>query len=276
MTAARAFARQKPIIAFKAGRFPASAQAAASHTGAMASEDAVYDAAFQRTGIARVSDLGDVFDCAELIGRGKIPRGPRLGHRDQRRRARASSPPTRSSRSSGVLATLVAGDDGAGSTRACRPPGRTATRWTCWATPTPSASRRPCRAVLADPGVDAVLAIVTPQAMTNPTATAARARQARAGEPEAAAGGAGSAAGPCARGCGILAEGGVAAYPTPEQAVRAFMTLVAYARNLETLYETPKDVAIQFPYDRAEAKRALRGRAARRPATFSPRTSPRS
>ena len=70
MTAARAFARQKPIIAFKAGRFPASAQAAASHTGAMASEDAVYDAAFQRTGIARVADLGDVFDCAELIGRG--------------------------------------------------------------------------------------------------------------------------------------------------------------------------------------------------------------
>ena len=33
------------------------------------------------------------------------------------------------------------------------------------------------------------------------------------------------------------------------------MTLVAYARNLETLYETPKDVVIQLPYDRAEAKR---------------------
>ncbi|MGA2264420.1 MAG: CoA-binding protein, partial [Acidobacteriota bacterium] len=51
MTAARAFARTKPIIAYKAGRFPESAAAAASHTGAMASEDAVYDAAFQRAGL---------------------------------------------------------------------------------------------------------------------------------------------------------------------------------------------------------------------------------
>nr|HPQ41899.1 CoA-binding protein [bacterium] len=47
MTATRAFARNKPIVAYKAGRFPESAEAAASHTGAMAAEDAVYDAAFQ-------------------------------------------------------------------------------------------------------------------------------------------------------------------------------------------------------------------------------------
>ena len=52
MTAARAFARKKPIIVYKAGRFPESAAAAASHTGAMASEDAVYDAVFQRAGVA--------------------------------------------------------------------------------------------------------------------------------------------------------------------------------------------------------------------------------
>jgi acetyltransferase len=50
MTAARAFARTKPIIAYKAGRFPESAKAAASHTGAMASEDTVYDAGGGRDG----------------------------------------------------------------------------------------------------------------------------------------------------------------------------------------------------------------------------------
>jgi len=79
MTAARAFARSKPIIAYKAGRFPESAKAAASHTGAMASEDAVYNAAFQRVGLARVYDIGDIFDCVELIGFNKIPEGDRLG-----------------------------------------------------------------------------------------------------------------------------------------------------------------------------------------------------
>ena len=56
MTATRAFARTKPIVAYKAGRFAESARAAASHTGALAAEDAVYDAAFARAGIARVFD----------------------------------------------------------------------------------------------------------------------------------------------------------------------------------------------------------------------------
>ena len=79
MTAARAFARNKPIVAYKAGRFQESAAVAVSHTGAIASEDTIYDAAFQRTGIARVFDIGEIFDCTELIGRNKIPKGPRLG-----------------------------------------------------------------------------------------------------------------------------------------------------------------------------------------------------
>ncbi len=48
MSAARAFTRTKPIVVYKAGRFAESAQAAASHTGAMAGVDAVYEAAFQR------------------------------------------------------------------------------------------------------------------------------------------------------------------------------------------------------------------------------------
>ncbi|RPH94225.1 GNAT family N-acetyltransferase, partial [candidate division KSB1 bacterium] len=63
MSAARAFARTKPIIVYKAGRFPESARAAASHTGAMASEDAVYEAAFERVGLASVYDIGEIFDC---------------------------------------------------------------------------------------------------------------------------------------------------------------------------------------------------------------------
>ena len=78
MSAARAFARTKPIVAYKAGRFAESAQAAASHTGAMAGVDAVYEAAFQRAGIERIFEVEDMFDCAELLARHQPPKGARL------------------------------------------------------------------------------------------------------------------------------------------------------------------------------------------------------
>lgn len=79
MSAARAFSREKPIIAYKAGRFAESAQAAASHTGAMAGVDEVYEAAFHRAGIVRVLDIDEMFDCAELLAKQqRLPDGGRL------------------------------------------------------------------------------------------------------------------------------------------------------------------------------------------------------
>ncbi|MGY3486519.1 acetyltransferase [Bradyrhizobium sp. USDA 4011] len=78
MSAARAAARLKPLIVVKAGRVAQGAKAAATHTGALAGSDAVYDAAFRRAGMLRVYDLRELFDCAELLGRGFVPRGNRL------------------------------------------------------------------------------------------------------------------------------------------------------------------------------------------------------
>ncbi|MGY3583115.1 acetyltransferase [Bradyrhizobium sp. USDA 4341] len=78
MSAARAAARLKPLIVVKAGRMAQGAKAAATHTGALAGSDAVYDAAFRRAGMLRVYDLRELFDCAELLGRGFVPRGNRL------------------------------------------------------------------------------------------------------------------------------------------------------------------------------------------------------
>jgi acetyltransferase len=78
MSAARSVSRIKPIIVLKAGRSEAGVKAAASHTGAMAGEDAVYDAAFKRAGIVRVDTIQDLFDCAELMAKQVRPRGPRL------------------------------------------------------------------------------------------------------------------------------------------------------------------------------------------------------
>jgi acetyltransferase len=78
MSAARAVSRVKPIIALKAGRTKAGSLAAASHTGALAGEDAVYDAAFERAGILRVKTFEELFDCAEMLSKQPRPGGPGL------------------------------------------------------------------------------------------------------------------------------------------------------------------------------------------------------
>lgn len=78
ISAARAAARTKPVVVVKSGRHAAAARAAATHTGAMAGSDAVYNAAFQRAGLLRVLDLGELFDAAETLGRVKTVAGKRL------------------------------------------------------------------------------------------------------------------------------------------------------------------------------------------------------
>lgn len=67
MSAARAAARNKPVVLVKAGRVPEGARAAASHTGAMAGSDLVFDAAVQRAGMLRVDTLEALFDAAQTL-----------------------------------------------------------------------------------------------------------------------------------------------------------------------------------------------------------------
>ncbi len=69
LSAARAAARLKPVIAVKPGRHAEAAQAAATHTGALAGADRVIDAALRRAGIIRVNDLEDLFTAAEITSR---------------------------------------------------------------------------------------------------------------------------------------------------------------------------------------------------------------
>ena len=75
MSAARAAARNKPVILVKAGRAAAGARAAASHTGALATSDAVFDAAVERSGMLRVDTLEALFDAAQTLshlGQGRV------------------------------------------------------------------------------------------------------------------------------------------------------------------------------------------------------------
>ena len=247
ITAARAFARTKPILVYKAGRFPESAAVAASHTGAMASEDSIYDAVFQRTGVARVLNIGEIFDCAELIGRDRIPRGPRLGIVTN-----AGGPGVMATDAliaqNGVLAELS--EESMEKLNVLLPP--------FWSHGNPvdvlgdAKAKRFARAVevvIKDPGVDAVLVILTPQAMTKP-ASVARAIAKIAVETTKPVLAAWLGGKRVREGAQILVDSGVATYRTPEQGVGAFMTLVNYSRNLENLYETPRDIPVEFVLDR--------------------------
>jgi acetyltransferase len=69
MSAARAAARNKPVIVVKAGRAGKGLAAAASHTGALAGSDLVVDAAIRRAGMLRVDTLQDLFMAAETLAR---------------------------------------------------------------------------------------------------------------------------------------------------------------------------------------------------------------
>ncbi|MDR2013716.1 MAG: bifunctional acetate--CoA ligase family protein/GNAT family N-acetyltransferase [Rhodanobacter sp.] len=69
MSAARAAARNKPVIVVKPRRAPEPPQAGASHMSALADADAVFDAAIRRAGMLRVSTLSDLFDAAETLAR---------------------------------------------------------------------------------------------------------------------------------------------------------------------------------------------------------------
>lgn len=251
MSAARAFARHKPIVVYKAGRFAQSAKAAASHTGAMAGVDAVYDAAFQRAGAVRVSQVDDLFDCAELLARKRIPKGPRLAIVTN-----AGGPGVMATDAllarHGTLATLS--DRSLAALNDALP-----SSWShgnpvdVLGDAPPERLGQALDIVLSDEAVDAALVILTPQAMTDPTGAAKAAGEvaSRHLKPVLAVWMGGPAV---HEGIQALNRLGVPTYQTPEHAVRSFMYLVTYANNLETLYETPRDVPLTFKVDRASAR----------------------
>ncbi len=78
ISATRGFARTKPIIVLKPGKYVESAMAARSHTGALAGNYEVYDAAFKRCGAVHVDEIENLFNCASVLDSRYLPAGPRL------------------------------------------------------------------------------------------------------------------------------------------------------------------------------------------------------
>jgi acetyltransferase len=254
VSAARAFTRRKPIVVYKAGRFAQSAQAAASHTGALAGLDAAYDAAFRRAAMVRVYDSEEIFGCAELLARTRPPRGARLAIVTN-----AGGPGVMATdeliEHRGQLAELMPATIDA--LQQLLPPA-----WShgnpvdVLGDAPPERFAAACQVVVRDPQVDGLLAILTPQAMTQPTPCAEQMAAAVAGvhKPTLAAwmGGPSVAA---AR--SVLNAQHIPTLDTPEQAVRSFLYLASYARDLETLYQAPKAVPLPFTRTPAERCQAL-------------------
>ncbi len=237
LSAAREVAFTKPIVVVKPGRTAAAARAAASHTGAQTGDDAVLDAAFQRAGVLRVDTIEEVFDMAEVLGKQPRPCGPRLAIVTN-----AGGPAAIAADSlvmaGGQLANL--------SPETLAALGGSLPK--NWSRGNPvdilgdaDAERfaTAVAAVAADPGSDGVLAILTPQAMTDAAAVAARLQPFAAlekGKPLLASwmGGAAVEAGET-----ILNAAGIPTFKYPDRAARAFVHMWRYHARLQALYETP-------------------------------------
>ena len=76
---ARRIARQKPIVALKAGRSRAGSRAAGSHTAALAAKDTAVDALFRQSGVIRADTIDEMFDVAACLDAQPLPAGPRVG-----------------------------------------------------------------------------------------------------------------------------------------------------------------------------------------------------
>lgn len=75
---ARETSKVKPVIALKVGSSSAGARAAASHTGSLAGDDVIADAAFRQAGIVRVSNVDELFDMAHVFVNCPMPKGDRV------------------------------------------------------------------------------------------------------------------------------------------------------------------------------------------------------
>lgn len=243
---AKRVGRRKPIVALKAGRSAGGARAAASHTGALAAGDALVDALLLEAGVVRAATLEELFEVGALLARQPLPTGNRVAVLTN-----AGGP--------GILAADAC--DAAGLVIAPLSPQTTGQLRTILpaaanlsdpvdmiATATPDDYRRAMPVLLADSGVDAVIAMFTPLRITS-TADVARA---------VAESGSGAVKPVVAAFFGVPGAGALVApvpcYAFPESPVRALGRVAAYARWRA---EPDEPVAAFKDLDRSSIRRLI-------------------
>ncbi len=246
MSAARAFARSKPILVLKAGKSREGSQATLSHTDALIGDDDVYDTALQRAGVVRVERVAQLFHSAQALAMQSRPRGNRLAILTN-----AVAP--------GVLATdylIQHGGQLAPLSKATIQHLRTLlpTHWNR-ANPidlpndaTAATYAEVLRTCMKDANTDGVLAIFTAHLLSDANGIAQALGEAAAGcrKPVLA----------CCLGeqdvataRDLLEQRKVPSYRYPESAVDVFLKMYDYTRNLQLLYETPASTPEEFTPD---------------------------
>jgi acetyltransferase len=255
MSASRIAARAKPVIVVKAGRSASGAKAAASHTGALAGADAVYDAAFRRAGILRVNSLRELFSAAEALASGVRVRQQNLVILTN----------------GGGLGVLAA-DSLERNGGQLLDLSRTATEALDKVLPASWSHGNPLD-ILGDAHGEryaaaldvltrdhrdtAILAMNCPTGVADSKAAAAAVIAAAKRHPGAPLLGCwiGEATAAAAR--TLLSQAGIPAYETPDEAVQAFLQLADYARGQEALLQAPAAGASGAQRDRPAAAKIV-------------------
>ncbi len=237
LSSAREVAMTKPIIVIKPGRTAEAAKAAASHTGSLTGSDDVLDAAFRRAGVLRVDSISELFEVSEILAKQPRPKGRRLSIVTN-----AGGP--------GVIATdaLIGGGGELSAISDMTMEALNAVLPSVWShnnpidiigDAPPDRYAKALEIAAADPETDGLLVILTPQAMTDPTATArALVKHAHIeGKPVLASWMGGQ---DVAEGAAILREAGIPTFAYPDTACILFNHLWRYDTNLRSLYETPR------------------------------------
>ena len=254
MSALRAAARSKPVFVIKVGRHDAGSRAVISHTGALVGSDDVFDAALRRAGVVRVESIGGLFSAAKSLASPHKYSGNRLAIITN-----GGGP--------GVMAIDRAVDVGV-SVASLSP--ETVERLnqvlpTIWShnnpvdiigDATPQRYRDAVGICMEDPGVDGVLVILTPQAMTQPLEVAQLLVQDE-----------GTFSKPlltCWMGAAQIMDGraqfaqaGIPSFNTPEAAVEAYSYITAYYRNQRLLAQVPAPLSHRDAPDVAGARMVI-------------------
>jgi acetyltransferase len=240
LSAAREVALTKPIIVIKPGRTEGAAKAAASHTGSLTGSDEVLEVAFRRSGVLRVNSIAELFYLAEVLGKQPRPQGRALTILTN-----AGGP--------GVLATDALITNG-GELAKLSPETMQAfdqllpAAWShnnpvdILGDASPERYAKALEIAAKDPNSDGILVILTPQAMTDPTKTAAvlEPYAQSLGKPVIATWMGGDEVAP---GEAILNKANIPTFPYPDTAARVFDYMAHYSENLRLLYETPMPVS---------------------------------